>query len=425
MKYAKNFYLSLLLAGMSLATAWAIRGQFGHEQGAAWAGGFGALAIILLGKRPDWHHKALKATLAGAVGWGLGGMISYGVVVGYGRGSDFGNVYYGLMMLFVIGSLFGFLGGGLFGLVLDESDEKPVPWPSLVTEMVAMAIVVYFFVVEQLGYLMTPPRSELWAACLGLSIGLAWYLVRTARPAALRVAVYAGLGGGFGFAFGNFLHVLGIASEIDFNFWNVMEYSIGFFGGAGMAYGTFTADWPQNTAPKAPSRDWFPIAMLVLIIPLVVWDQSFGTERVQKMVAAIDPTNAGMLTELTQNVAFLAIIGAGLYWFFHFYLKSDPEAFTFKSLYPFFLAHFTLYTVCSWLITGAFLSTYRLEQYLYVVNLLIIAFLLKKVNADFQPMANHLRRWAALLAVVLVVMAVAAFVAISSHEVWERATKRF
>lgn len=241
MKYSKNFYLSLLLAGMSLGTAWAIRGQFGHEQGAAWAGGLGSLAIILLARRSDWYPKALKATLAGAVGWGLGGMISYGVVVGYGRGSDFGNVYYGLMMLFVIGSLFGFLGGGLFGLVLEDSEEKPVPWPGLVTEMIAMAIVVYFFLIEQFGYLMTPPRSELWAACLGLAIGLAWYLVRTARQAALRVAVYAGLGGGFGFAFGNFLQVLGIASEIDFNFWNVMEYSIGFFGGIGMAFGTFTA----------------------------------------------------------------------------------------------------------------------------------------------------------------------------------------
>lgn len=425
MKHSKNFYLSLTLAGMSLGTAWAIRGQFGHEQGAAWAGGIGCLAVLLLAKRKDWYPKAIRAMLAGAIGWGLGGMISYGVVVGYGRGSDFGNVYYGLMMLFVIGSLFGFLGGGLFGLALDESKEKPVAWPSLITEMVAMAIVVYFFVVEQLGYLMTPPRSELWAACLGLAIGLAWYLVRNARPAALRVAMYAGLGGGFGFAFGNFLQVLGIASEIDFNFWNVMEYSIGFFGGSGMAYGTFTADWPQDTTVKVPGRSWFPIAMLVLIIPLIVWDQSFGAERVQKMVAAIDPGNAGMLTELTQTLAFLAIVGAGLYWFFHFYLKNKPETFTFKALYPFFLAYFTLYTMCSWLITGAFLSLYRSEQYLYVVNLLLIGFLLKKVNADFQPMANHPRRWGILVAAILVVMVGAALIAANSHEVWERAAKRF
>jgi len=425
MKHSKFFFPNLIIAGMSLGTAWAIRGQFGHEQGAAWAGGLGVLAIVLLAGRADWYAKALKATLAGAVGWGLGGMISYGVVVGYGRGSDFGNVYFGLMMLFVIGSLFGFLGGGMFGLVLDETEEKPVVWPSLVTEMVAMAILVYFFVVVQLGYLMTPPRSEMWAACLGLSVSLAWYLVRNGRTAPLRVAVYAGLGGGFGFAFGNFLQVLGIVSEIDFNFWNVMEYTIGFFGGASMAYGTFTAKWPQNTGAKAANRSWFPISMLVLIIPLVVWDQSFGTERIQKMVAALDPANVGMLTELTQTLAFLAVVGAGMYWFYHFYLKNHPEVFTFKSLYPFFLAHFTLYTFSSWFITGAFLSTYRIEQYLYLLNLLVIGFLIKKVKADFRPMENRPQQWGILLAVIFVVMAAAALVAISSHEVWERAAKRF
>ncbi|GHB65754.1 hypothetical protein [Persicitalea jodogahamensis] len=425
MKHSKNFYLSLLLAGMALGTAWAIRGQFGHEQGAAWAGGIGALAIILLARRPDWYPKALKAALAGAIGWGLGGMISYGVVVGYGRGSDFGNVYYGLMMLFVIGSLFGFLGGGLFGLVLEESEEEPVAWPGLMAEMVTMAIVVYFFVVEQLGYLMTPPRSELWAACLGLAIGLAWYLVRSGRAASLRVAVYAGLGGGFGFAFGNFLHVLGIASEISFNFWNVMEYSIGFFGGAGMAYGTFTANWQQSTHAKAPTRSWFPITMLVLVIPLIVWDQSFGTERVQKMVESIHPANAEALITLTQALPLLAIMGAGLYWYFTFHSRKESDALTFKPLYFFFIAHFALYAFCSWLITGAFLSTYRIEQYLYLINLIVIGFLVKKVGADFRPKENHPRQWASLFGVVLIVMALAAFIAINSHEVWEKAATRF
>ena len=53
----KNTLLSIIIAGMALATAWAIRGQFGHEQGAAWAGGIGALSILLLAKREDWPSK--------------------------------------------------------------------------------------------------------------------------------------------------------------------------------------------------------------------------------------------------------------------------------------------------------------------------------------------------------------------------------
>jgi hypothetical protein len=35
--------LPILLTALTLGTTWAIRGQFGHEQGAAWAGAVGCL----------------------------------------------------------------------------------------------------------------------------------------------------------------------------------------------------------------------------------------------------------------------------------------------------------------------------------------------------------------------------------------------
>ena len=426
MTQSKTFYYGLLIAGMSLGTAWAIRGQFGHEHGAVWAGGIGALAIILLAKRPDWYPKALKATVAGAIGWGLGGIMSYGAVVGYGRGIDFGNVYYGLTMLFVIGGLYGFLGGGLFGLALCDSKEKPVSWSGLLIEMVVMALVFYFFLVEQFGWLMTPPRSELWAACLGMAVALAWHLVRHGHTAALRVAVYAGLGGGFGFAFGNFLQVLGRVSEIDFNFWNVMEYALCFCGGIGMAYGTFTADWSQETTPvESPRRNWFPIVMLSLVIPLIVWEQSFGTERVSKMLEPLLASNVASATQLTQTLSFLLIACAGLYWVFMFYWVNPPVALSYSNLRNFFLAHFGLYTLCSLLITGAFLSTYRIEQYLYIVNLLVIGLVLGKVKAVFDPKPNVARQWGTLLAGILVFVAVLALIAISSHGEIKGAQVRF
>jgi len=425
MNPSKPFYYGLLIAGMSLGTAWAIRGQFGHEHGAAWAGSIGSLVIILLAKRPDWYPKALKATVAGAIGWGLGGIMSYGMVVGYGRGIDFGNVYYGLAMLFVIGGLYGFLGGGLFGLALSDSRDKPVSWAGLLVEMVVMAVVFYFFMVEQFGWLMTPPRSELWAACLGMAVALAWYLTRNGHSAALRVAVYAGLGGGFGFAFGNFLQVLGHVSEIKFNFWNVMEYTLGFCGGIGMAYGTFTANWRQTSSLESPKRNWFPIVLLVLVIPFVVWDQNFETERVSKMLEPLTSMDLESATQLTQTVSFLLIVCAGLYWTFMFYFANPPIALSYQNLRNFFLAHFTLYTLCSLLITGTFLSTYRIEQYLYVVNLLIVGLLIGKVKAVFAPQPNAPRQWGTLLAGILVFVALLALIAISSHGELKGAQVRF
>ncbi len=134
-------WISILIVAMSLATAWAIRGQFGHEQGAAWAGGIGALALVMVSQRKDWYNKVMLISLASAIGWGAGGMISYGVVVGYGHADNFINAFYGLSMLFVIGALFGLLGGGLVGLVLDSTPKNKVKWGRLMSEMTAGGII--------------------------------------------------------------------------------------------------------------------------------------------------------------------------------------------------------------------------------------------------------------------------------------------
>src|SRR6188508_1572770 len=184
----KQTIVSCLIVAMALGTAWAVRGKFGHEQGAAWAGAIGSIALILVAKRKDWYDKVFKVALAAAFGWGLGGMISYGLVVGYGRGTDFINVYYGLAMLFVIGALYGFLGGGLMGLVLVDSKEFKVKWHTLIVEMIAGSLIIYALFINQLGWLMTPPRSELWAACFGAGIALAWYILRHKQRAVIKVA---------------------------------------------------------------------------------------------------------------------------------------------------------------------------------------------------------------------------------------------
>lgn len=74
-------------------------------------------------------------------------------------------------MMFIIGGLYGFLGGGLFGLGLQESSlDKKFAWHQLLVEMCAGGIIFYYFVLGQLGILMTPPRSEALAICAGLAI---------------------------------------------------------------------------------------------------------------------------------------------------------------------------------------------------------------------------------------------------------------
>lgn len=423
----KRLLLNLVIVGMTLGTTWAIRGQFGHEQGAAWAGAIGAISILLIAKREDWYSKLFKATLAAAIGWGLGGMMSYGQVVGYGRGSDFPNVLYGLLMLFIIGGLYGFIGGGLFGLTLTDSSKTKVKWPLLLIGMTASGIITYFFLIMQWEWLMTPPRDESWAVCLGMAFFIIWFLVHHKFNPAIRVAVFSGLGGGFGFAFGNFLFVLGNAAEIPFNFWNVMEYSLGFFGGLGMAYGTFTSAWEKTEVTQKKSLNFIPLLLLVLLIPFVVWDQSFVMKDLQENFSKLVVGDVETLAATVQIIALLLILLQAGYVVikYHYSQKSGLVQYSAGDVKVFFMSHFAIYIIYSLLITGAFISTYRIEQYLYIVNFIIIIIALPKLNPIFEIKEISTKKWVKNFLLIMLFIAVLALIAINAHGELHGAHQRF
>lgn len=418
----KSLYLNMLLVGMSLGTAWAIRGQFGHEHGAAFAGALGSLSVLLLVNRKDWLAQAFSITLAGAFGWGLGGMMSYGLVVGYGRADDWGNVCYGLSMLFVIGGLYGFLGGGLFGLAISKGERELMGWAQVIVEMVVGGAILYFFLIEQFGWYMTPPRSEVWAICFGMALALCWIFFRLKLHAALRVAVFAGLGGGFGFAFGNFLQVLGRVSEIDFNFWNVMEYSLGFFGGLGLAYGTLTSAWAEEKEVRS-TQQAFPIFMLVLIIPFVMWQQNFEWERIQETYVKLIPFDVPRIYDWVQWGSLGLIACVAMYWIKRLLSSQQPNAYA--TTWTFFFSMWALYITLSYLITGAIISGYRPEQFLYALNFVVVFAMLSKASPSFAPKEISYAAWGKNLLFVLLFIGLLAYILPQTHGELKGAHKRF
>lgn len=412
----KKTILSALIVAMALGTAWAVRGKFGHEQGAAWAGAIGGLAVILVAKRSDWYNKVFKAALAAAIGWGIGGMISYGVVVGYGRGSDFVNVFYGLLMLFVIGALYGFLGGGLFGLALVESKEVKIRWHALLAEMVAFGLLAYGLLINQLEWFMTPPRSELWAACLGASIAVAWYIIRYKHMAVLKVAVWSAFGAGFGFAFGNFLQVLGTGSSLPFSFWNIMEYSIGFFGGLGMAYGTLTSQWPVSESTQKKNSNLVPILILTVFIPFVLWDNSFVAD---KLTFILELGGDDRTIFNFQSIGIASILAFILITF----LKYYQQLYSYTAVRTIFILYLGLYTFLSFLLTGIY--THPIEQYLYLVNIVVILFALPYLKDNFNVQEERPAKWIIAGALLVAVIALLAMIAVQSHEELKGAQIRF
>jgi hypothetical protein len=412
----KQTIVSCLIVAMALGTAWAVRGKFGHEQGAAWAGAIGSIALILVAKRKDWYDKVFKVALAAAFGWGLGGMISYGLVVGYGRADDFINAYYGLAMLFVIGSLYGFLGGGLMGLVLVDSKEFKVKWHTLIVEMVVGGLLIYGFLINQLGWFMTPPRSELWAVCFGASIALAWYILRNKQRAVSKVAVWSALGAGFGFAFGNFLQVLGTGSGLPFNFWNIMEYSIGFFGGLGMAYGTLTSAWPLVEGEKKQTSNLVPMLLLLVFIPFVLWQQSFINKPLDFLIELGGSENTKLAF---RAISFITLVAVAAIMFLRFYKAS----YTYQSVRIIFFFYIGVYTFLSFLATG--ILSHPIEQYLYLVNIAAMVFLLPSVNNTFAVQQEQPKKWLAGFGIAMVILAALAMIAINSHEELKGSHVRF
>ncbi|UCF37167.1 MAG: hypothetical protein JSU96_20660 [Acidobacteriota bacterium] len=302
--------MRLIIAALAMGLAWALRGHFGHEHGAAWAGAVGTLAVLIVVRRSDWNRRLPVLASLGALGWSIGGIMSYGIVVGYGRGTDFLNVLYGLAMLFVIGGLYGFLGGGFFGLGLETTSQRRPAWHSLACEMVVGAVLIWGILVYQFEWLMTPPRSELWAACLGAAMALTWFLYRNGFKRSLVLACYSGLGAGIGFSFGNFLQTLGTVSGYALNWWNLMEFTLGFCGGLGMGYAVTRTGWEESDT-ESKASNLIGAVFLLIVIPIVNLIQSFEWER---LVSQVQRLNLPGVAEIaaTQRVLGWAVLGAFL-----------------------------------------------------------------------------------------------------------------
>ncbi len=405
--------IGILIVAMSLGTAWAIRGQFGHEQGAAWAGAIGGLALVMVSQRKDWYDKMVLVALASALGWGAGGMISYGMVVGYGRADNFINAFYGLGMLFVIGALFGFLGGGLVGMVLDSTEKKKVKWGALISEMVAGGLISYFFLIEQIGFKMTPPRSEAWALILGASLALLWHMARENRNSPIRVAIFSALGGGFGFAFGNFLHVIGNTMEIPFNMWNVMEYSIGFFGGSGMAYGVFSSKWPIEVIKVKNWTNRAALIILVVFIPLIVYRESLSYEHLMKRLGDIASLESVALISTTFVAILLILVAILLLW------KLGNSRYIMKNVALFLFVYLITYATLSYVVTGVFAGQMSLNHHLYIVNIVLIFAMFKRgklIGSESVSEEVNFKKWTIFFIIIIVFISILSLIAANFHE---------
>src|SRR5262245_36888620 len=94
-----------------MSIGWGVRGQFGHEYGAALAGALGGLAVALMSGRADWYSRIPYFATLGAIGWAFGGGMSYMKAIAYSHSSDPNTVLYGFACIFLLGFIWA-AGGG-------------------------------------------------------------------------------------------------------------------------------------------------------------------------------------------------------------------------------------------------------------------------------------------------------------------------
>ena len=429
MNFSSLFIKRMLPSALIFGTAWAARGQIGHEYGATWAAAIGIACVVSLSGRQDWISRLPAIVSLGAIAWGAGGMISYGKVVGYGHAPDFLNTSYGLLSLTIIGGLYGFMGGGVTGLALESRPDKKVNWASVFVEMFVGGFLFWGYFIYQLEWFMTPPRSELWAACMGASLALGWHMYRNGYTHAMRVAVYSSIGAGFGFGLGNFLQRMGYSFGIKFNWWNVMEYSIGFFSGLGLAYAVFSRkNWPEtiNADRAANITGWI---FLITILPVINLLEAVNAKKLfdlGKSLSVADPAafslQWGMATWIISILFMLTI-----------YYNNKPfktNLPTQKASIQFVLLYLVWYILISNIVGATWLTPTFSSQHLYWLNLLVAGFMLysnnkMQVNISYEASPRYISNAIKLATLCILIMLVLSFVAISMQYIHPQAQLRF
>src|SRR5690554_962084 len=154
-----------------------------------------------------------------------------------------------------------------------------------------------------------------------------------------------------------------------------------------MAYGVFTSEWEAGEGKVYKPSLLAPLIVLTVLIPFVVWEQSFGGDKLLRSLESIGyQGNSAHLILTLQWLALLLIVAASVFLVYHFYFnkKERVTTLTYQDSFQLFVISSGIYTIYSLLITLAFMSTYRIEQYLYLVNFGLIYLLIGKGTPVFE-----------------------------------------
>jgi hypothetical protein len=224
----------VLLVANATSLGWGLRGEWGHWWGATVPGALAGMSLwVAFGDANSiWQMLALGSVLAVALS--IGGVMSYGLIVGYATGEpgrDQRSTRFGSLGLFLVGGLWGLFCGAALGLVVTERSYTLGDLSLWAVLASSGAVAGHKLLVQGLGLRLSPPRSDAWASVLGGAAGTCIYFAGTGDATVLSFSIAGMVGFGAGFSLGAVVHREGNKWGWNFSSWKFMEHNVGFFGG--------------------------------------------------------------------------------------------------------------------------------------------------------------------------------------------------
>jgi hypothetical protein len=167
--------------------------------------------------------------------------------------------------------------------------------------------------VNLLGWRMTPPRGDNWAGCVGMVVGTWIYFQRHGLSGLTFVSLISGFIGGFGFASGQLLKLIGLSTGWQTNWHSILEQTYGLINGVGLAVALF---WVAKRAPKLSEeplvRKWTEPFAAGFVLLVVTYVNLVKNPEVWVNAKAVPAVMYGLAAETWFNLAWLALTGVFL-----------------------------------------------------------------------------------------------------------------
>ncbi len=309
--------IPLFFSGLFLSLGWLIRGQFGHEWGAAVPGGMAAAAVAILMRPSVWKQSFASSVFWSAAGFALGGGFSFGSLVGEVTSApSLMAALPQLIEIFFIGAVWGGLGSLFLGFGLSSQQTT-------LKEAVIFGLAALF--VWAVNNLFNVSNRIAIGIALIVFIGLISYrrLSKT-DPLAECLGIFGFFGFGTGFVLSTLLLYFGAKGVLSGTWWQVSDFTWGFFGGAAIYLAASFASgksWlPQPNTSTLAQRGGF-LVFCTAITGLNLWNVY------QKWFQSTPPP-VNMQIAYAALAAFLLGIIVVSIWI----LRADPSKFSMPAL---------------------------------------------------------------------------------------------